>query len=79
MSDNMLTIDGLTARQKLFAEILWECRGQDQVTNFVQSLPASFQQEARAVFSMIVAAAFDNIVSRDNECLLAQDVIKRVK
>lgn len=57
----MITIQGLSPRQCLFADILWKCQGRDHVEQFVQSLPLEFQQEARTVLNMMVAAVFDEL------------------
>jgi hypothetical protein len=71
----VIEIHNLSARQHLFADILWACQGHDQVDTFIQSLPKKFQGEAWAVFNMMVAAVFDN----DNSTELAVKALARLR
>jgi hypothetical protein len=69
---SQITIEGLTVRQRVFADILWNCRGREQVNAFIQALPSQFQAEARTVVEMMVAACFDGITNTTD----AQRILK---
>jgi hypothetical protein len=67
-----ITIEGLTARQRVFADCLWKLNGREQVRGFILSLPREFQPEAETVMSMMLAAVFDraDTVSPELEAVL---------
>lgn len=69
-----ITIENLSPRQCLFADILWKCQGREQVEGFIRGLPRDFQGEARVVLNMMVAAVFDDI----SEVSMAQELINKV-
>ena len=54
-----VTIEGLSARQRVLADCLWKLNGQKEVYGFIRSLPREFQPEAESVLSMMLAAVFD--------------------
>ena len=55
-----IQIQGLSAKQRAFADILWACDGRDQVAGFLKSLPTSQRREAEVVLHMMIAAVYDN-------------------
>jgi hypothetical protein len=61
-----ITIQNLTPRQCLFADILWQLNGRDQVDQFINSLPKKERAEATTVLNMMVAAVFDDITNTDD-------------
>lgn len=67
-----ITIENLSPRQMLFADILWKLNGKDEVNAFVRSLPAEFRKDAETVLNMMVAAVFDNVTDTDD----AQRILK---
>ena len=56
-----ITIEGLSYRQRAFADIMWKCQSREQVLGFIRSLPAEFRNEARTVLEMLLAATFDEL------------------
>lgn len=70
-----ITIQGLSPRQCLFADIIWKLNGQDEVYAFIGSLPAEFRAEAQTVMNMMVAAVFDEITDTET----AQQLLNRIK
>lgn len=56
-----ITIEGLSAKQRFFADILWQLNGRDQVDAFIDSLPQRERNEANVVLAMMVAAVFDQV------------------
>ncbi len=67
-----ITIENLSPRQMLFADILWGLNGREQVDAFISSLPAGFRKDAETVLNMMVAAMFDNVTDTDD----AQRILK---
>jgi hypothetical protein len=54
-----IQIEGFTKKQSKLADIIWACETQEQVTNFIASLPKPDRIEAQIVLQMIVHATFD--------------------
>jgi hypothetical protein len=55
----MITISGLTTRQKTIMDLLWTCNDLDQVNTFIKALPTrADQQDAR---SLIVIATQESL------------------
>lgn len=71
----MITIEGLTARQRVFADCLWKLNGQDEVYGFIGSLPQEFQPEARTVLDMMLAAVFD----KSSDVSLAEQALDKFR
>jgi hypothetical protein len=63
----MITISGLTTRQKTIMDLLWTCNDLDQVNTFIKALPTrADQQDAQ---SLIVIATQESL---EEEGVLAQ-------
>ena len=56
-----LHIDGLTKRQRAFADIMWSMDSEDDVAAFVRSLPVDQSREAATVMYLMVWAMLDQI------------------
>ena len=54
-------IQGLTARQVVFCDLLWACDSRDSVEQLIQALPRQYQQEAETVLELLAATAFDEL------------------
>ena len=55
----MITISGLTTRQKTIMDLLWTCNDLDQVNTFIKALPTrADQQDAH---SLIVIATQESL------------------
>lgn len=72
-----ITIQGLSVKQRVFADILWALNGQAEVQRFINSLPLGDRVEAEVVMNMMVAAVFDQI--DDSDFSEAQSVIRNLK
>lgn len=55
----MITIEGFTRKQKMLADIIWALDTQDQVRNFIASLPPKDRNEAQVVCEMMILAFID--------------------
>ena len=74
----MITIQGLTHKQKVFMDVMWSMESMPAVNAFIKSLPTRDQQDCRS----LVAIAVQDTLEQDNTMDLyeqdAVDVIARV-
>jgi hypothetical protein len=73
----MIQLENLTSRQVAFCEVLWELQSVEDVENFIQSLPKSFQDEARAMKSMIEFAVVDDMLDGSTDLSQVKDILNR--
>jgi hypothetical protein len=76
-----ITIDGLNARQRVLADIIWACDTRAQINTFIRSLPTvELQDEARTIVDMMIMAtieqAYDGLGSLDEANELINKVAK---
>lgn len=51
----MITLNGLTERQKQLVDLMWQCRDIEQVQTLIRALPtAKDQQDCRALMTVLV-------------------------
>jgi len=54
------TIEGLNARQRFLADIIWACDTKDRVDAFIKSLPTkALRNEARSIVDLMVMAVVE--------------------
>jgi vacuolar-type H+-ATPase subunit I/STV1 len=63
----MITVEGLSKRQRVFADIIWGLNSQAQVDAFIQTLPKAQKLEAEAVVEMLILAVIDEVDTIDEE------------
>lgn len=63
----MITIEGLTNKQRLLADIIWSLDTQEQVRSFISTLPARDRLEAQLVTQLMILAFIDEVDSIDPE------------
>ncbi|NBR62374.1 MAG: hypothetical protein EBT86_12230 [Actinobacteria bacterium] len=68
----MIHIEGLSAKQHIIADALWECETEREVQQLFEVFPV---REVILVKEMIVAATMDQIVNSDLE--LARDYLSK--
>lgn len=76
----MITINGLTQRQKNIMDLLWGCESIEQVNTLVAALPTA--QDKRDAQSLIMIATWDTIEEEyglDEYTDQASDVIDRCR
>lgn len=73
----MISIEGLNRKQRLLADIIWALDSQDQVANFIRSLPPKDRQEAETVTQMMILAFIDECESIDPEVNRVIDKIRK--
>jgi hypothetical protein len=76
-----ITIEGLNARQRVLADIIWACDTRKQINEFIRSLPTvALQDEARTIVDMMIMAtieqAYDGLGSLDEAAQLINKVAK---
>ena len=56
-----ITITGLNRKQKMLADIIWALDSQEQVLNFIASLPPKDRKEAETVTQLMILAFLDEV------------------
>ncbi len=74
-----IRIQGLNARQKVLADIIWKCDTRAQIDTFIKSLPTvQLQDEAKNIVELMILATieqcYDGLGSMDE----AQQLINKV-
>jgi len=73
------TIEGLDAKQRVLADIIWSLPTKDKVDAFIQSLPPETARDARSVVNLMIMAAveqcYDGLGSMDE----AQALINKAR
>ncbi len=57
----MIQIEGLSKKQRMFADIIWSLDTQDQVQAFIRSLPERDRKQAQVVCEMMILAFIDEV------------------
>ncbi len=75
-----ITLEGLNARQKVLADMIWACDSKADVENFIMALGTNeLRREAETIVEMLLMAtieqAYDGIGSLDE----ANQLINKVK
>jgi hypothetical protein len=75
-----ITLDGLNARQKVLADMIWACDSKADVENFINCLGTrALRNEAESIVEMLILAtveqAYDGLGSMDE----AKQLINKVK
>jgi len=73
----MVTVEGLSKRQRVFADIIWNLNSQAQVDAFIQTLPKAQRLEAEAVVEMLILAVIDEVDTIDEEVVEMLNEIAR--
>jgi hypothetical protein len=74
-----ITLEGLNARQKVLADMIWACDSKAEIDLFIKSLPnKALKTEAQVIIDMLLMAtieqAYDGLGSMDE----AQQLINKV-
>ena len=75
----MIEIQGFTRKQRLLADIIWALDTQDQVQNFIRSLPPKDREQAEVITEMIILAFIDQCDTVDPEVSRAIDQFRLTK
>ena len=74
-----ITLEGLNARQRVLADMIWACDSKAEIDLFIKSLPTqALKTEAQVIIDMLLMAtieqAYDGLGSMDE----AQQLINKV-
>ena len=64
---NDIEIQGFSALQRELADRIWSMDTQDQIAEFVGTLPKNLKREAWVVMQMIIAAELDTYMEVSDE------------
>jgi hypothetical protein len=54
------TLEGLTPRQMMLADMIWACENQDNVNRFIKGLPTrALRNEAKTIVDLMVMAVVE--------------------
>ncbi len=68
-----ISIEGLSKKQRAYADILWSLNGTEEVSRFVSSLPPAERREATTVMTLMIWAFLDQV----EDIELAEKVLKK--
>ena len=71
-----IQIEGLNAKQRMFADIMWQMNTEDEVKAFIRSLPEADRKQAKTVCEMMILALFDDVNHVDETTI---EIINRAK
>lgn len=71
-----IQIEGLSTKQRLFADIMWEMNTEAEVKGFIRSLPEADRKQAQVVCEMMILALFDEVNHVDAVTI---DIINKAK
>jgi len=75
-----IQVEGLNARQRVLADIIWACDTKAQIDKFIKSLPTNeLRVEAEGVFQMILMASIEQAYDGISDNAEANAVIKKAK
>jgi hypothetical protein len=75
----MITIDGLTSRQKSICELLWSCTTLDSVRTLVAALPLRDRQDAQTIVTLMTQDSIEQDGGLDQYRAQAQAVITQAQ
>lgn len=76
----MITITGLTQRQKSIVDLMWTCRDLDAVNTLISSLPTKQDQcDARSLCTILVQETLEQEEGLERYAEVAQAAIDRAR
>jgi len=74
----MIQLEGLTPKQKMLAQLLWDCETQDQLETLIRCLPTREDRYMASTLSRVmIYEALEEGIDRYSE--VAQEVIDHVR
>lgn len=71
-----IKIEGLNAKQRMLADIMWQMNTEDEVKAFIRSLPEADRKQAKVVCELMILALFDDVDHVDATTI---DIINKAK
>ena len=73
-----ITIEGLNARQRVLADIIWACETRKQINAFIRTLPTvDLQDEARSIVDLMIMATIEQCYDGLSEMTEARNVLQK--
>lgn len=71
----MITIEGLTTKQKAILDIMWSMDTKEQVQNFILSLPQPDQHDATSLMEILIHDSYEQQGELEQYESLARSII----
>ena len=78
MAANMITITGLTHKQKVFMDVMWAMDSMPAVQSFIKTLPKRDQQDCESLVAIAVQESLEEDNRLDDYEQDARNLIARV-
>lgn len=73
------TLEGLTPRQMVLADIIWACEDKPEVDRFIKSLPTqAFRNEAKSIVDLMKMAAVEQCYDGITEPFDAKALLDKI-
>ena len=73
------TLEGLTPRQMILADIIWACEDKPEVDRFIKALPTqAFRNEAKSIVDLMKMAAVEQCYDGIQEPFDAKALIDKI-
>ena len=73
------TIEGLTPRQMILADIIWACEDKPEVDRFIKALPTqAFRNEAKSIVDLMKMAAVEQCYDGIREPFDAKALLDKI-
>lgn len=72
-----LVIEGLSPLEQDIANRFWQMETQEEIDQFIESLPRSIKVKAIMVKELMIAACIDQAVREEPDLHLAADILRR--
>ena len=73
------TLEGLTPRQMILADIIWACEDKPEVDRFIKSLPTqAFRNEAKSIVDLMKMAAVEQCYDGITEPFDARALLDKI-
>ena len=77
---NNITIDGLTPRQKVIAELLWSCESVEQLKTIISQLPTlKDRADAATIMEIMIHESMENEFGLDDYESITNDIIDGIR
>ena len=74
------TLEGLTPRQMILADIIWACEDKPEVDRFIKALPTqAFRTEAKSIVDLMKMAAAEQLYDGITDNSEADQVIDNIR
>lgn len=60
-----ITLEGLSRRQRMIADLLWNCGDEADMQRMIDAMPPEYKQSAETVRELMIAAVFDTHMDVD--------------